>query len=167
MNPLIALAVAAGVLAVPWVYLFVMVFSLPVWVSFIASGSYFAAGGQVEGLKKAGATVILGVIYGAITAAIWLSIGGPNAATPAMIWLLSAVVGVVVFIAVVESKIDALSFVPGIFFGFGSYFGVFLGKVDMANILPSSIDTLLSVVIGIVFAYIIQFVAGMLTKKDS
>ncbi len=167
MNPLLALAAAAGILAVPWVYLFVLIFKLPVWVSFIAGGSFFSAGGQVEGLKKAGATDILGILYGAITAAVWLTVGGANAATSAMIWFLSLIVGIVVFLAVVESKIELLSFVPGIFFGFGSFFGVFLGKADLANIIPATRDTLLSIVIGIIFAYIIQYVAGLITKKDS
>lgn len=166
MNPLMALAVVAGILAIPWVYLFVMILKLPVWVSFIAGGSFFAAGGGIEGLKKAGATNILGLIYGAITTAIWLNVGGADAGTSTMILFLSLIVGIVVFLAVVQSKISLLSFVPGVFFGFGTYFGVFLGKGETANIIPASQDVLLSIAIGIIFAYIIAYVSGLVTKKE-
>ena len=167
MSALIALSVVAGVVAIPWVYLFILVFKLPVWVSFIAGGSFFAAGGGNEGLKKSIAADIVGVIYGIITAAIWLNIGGADALTPAMIWLLSLIVGIVVFLAVYETKISLLSFVPGVFFGFGSFFGVFLGNPVIANIIPAAVQAALAIVIGIIFAYIIGYVSGLLTKKES
>lgn len=165
MSALVALSVVAGILAIPWVYLFIMVFKLPVWVSFVAGGSFFAAGAGNEGLKKSLAADILGIIYGIITAAIWLKVGGANALSPAMIGLLSLIVGVVVFLAVFETKIALLSFAPGVFFGFGSYFGVFLGKPGLDNIIPAAIQTALGMVIGIIFAYIIGYISGLLTKK--
>lgn len=166
MSALVALSVVAGVLAIPWVYLFIMVFKLPVWVSFVAGGSFFAAGAGNEGLKKALAADILGIIYGLITAAIWLNVGGADALTPAMIGLLSFIVGIVVFLAVYETKISLLSFAPGIFFGFGSYFGVFLGNPTIDNIIPAAVQAALGMVIGIIFAYIIGYVSGILTKKE-
>lgn len=47
-----ALAVVFGLASIPWTYAFVAELHLPLWPSFIASATFYAAGGSLEGLKR-------------------------------------------------------------------------------------------------------------------
>lgn len=117
-NDTWALAVVFGLASMPWTYAFVAELHLPLWPSFIASATFFAAGGSVEGLKRGYASNFTGIVYAAATIWIVEAFFGGGVVT------LSVVVGVFMFLASLHDYIPLLSFTPGGFFGYATMFGV-------------------------------------------
>lgn len=114
-----ALAVAFGLASVPWTYAFVAGLGIPLWPSFVASATYFAADADgVRGAKRAAASILAGVSYAALTIVV------VNAALGGGAVALSLVVGVFMFLATLHAFVPALSFTPGAFFGYATLFGV-------------------------------------------
>lgn len=112
------LAVVFGLASVPWTYAFVAGLHIPLWPSFIASATFYAAGGGLQGLKRGYASNAAGILYGAAT--LWLVdafLGGGVVA-------LSVVVGAFMFLASLHARVETLSFTPGGFFGFATLFSV-------------------------------------------
>lgn len=116
-NETWALAVAFGLAAVPWTYVFVAGLDLPLWPSFVASASFFAAGGGLDGLLRGYAANLSGIAYAVATLALVGAVGGGPLA-------LSLVVGAFMFVASAQSFVPQLSFTPGAFFGYATLFGV-------------------------------------------
>jgi hypothetical protein len=114
----VALAVVFGLASVPWTYAFVAGFELPLWPSFIASASFYAAGGGLEGLKRGYASNAAGILYG--TATLWVVDGLLGGGVLA----LSVVVGAFMFLASLHERVELLSFTPGGFFGYATLFSV-------------------------------------------
>lgn len=112
-----ALALVFGLASVPWTYAFV-VSGVPLWPSFIASASFYAAGGSVDGLKRAFASNVAGIVYAAATIAFVATTfdGGVIA--------LSVTVGVFMLLASLHEYVPLLSFTPGGFFGYATMFSV-------------------------------------------
>src|SRR5213082_43972 len=108
MDMLKALAVSIGVLIALWVKVGAMA-SLAVPAGIVAWACFFAAGGKVQGLQKAIAANLSGVIW------VWIAmtlIGGTGTSNLAFIFI-----GIVAFLIVIQSKIALLSFIPGGFCG--------------------------------------------------
>ena len=112
-----ALAVAFGLASVPWTYAFVAGLGLPLWPSFVASASFFAAGGGLDGLLRSSLGNVLGILYAATTIAIVGAIGGGPA-------VLAVVVGAFMLLASLQAFARRLDFVPAAFFGYATLFGV-------------------------------------------
>ncbi len=115
MDMLMALAVSIGVLM----------------AGIVAWACFFAAGGKTQGLQKTIASTLSGVVW------VWLAmtlIGMMNMGSYA--WV---IIGIVAFILVIQSKLPALSFIPGAFCG--------------------------ALVAGAVLGYISEMGAGMIAKK--
>jgi len=117
------LAIVFGVVSVPWTYGFVAGLGIPLWPSFVASATYFAArrdgAGDARGraLLRALASNGAGIAYAAGTLAVVAAVdGGPV--------VLSLVVGVAMFLAALHGAIPVVSFAPGGFFGFATLFSV-------------------------------------------
>lgn len=98
-----ALAVVFGLASIPWTYAFVAELHLPLWPSFIASASFYAAGGGVWGLKRGYASNFAGIVYAAVT------IGLVNAYLGGGVVALSVVVGAFMFLASVHSVAPVLA----------------------------------------------------------
>jgi hypothetical protein len=113
-----ALAVVFGLASVPWTYAFVAELQLPLWPSFIASATFYAAGGGLEGLKRGYASNFAGIVYAAAT--IWVVNGFLGGGIVA----LSVVVGAFMFLASLHDYVPLLSFAPGGFFGYATMFSV-------------------------------------------
>ena len=113
-----ALAVVFGLASVPWTYGFVAGLDIPLWPSFIASATYYAAGEGTRALLEGYASNAAGVVYAAATLAVvdGLLGGGPVA--------LAVVVGAFMFLASVHGAVPLLSFAPGGFFGYATMFSV-------------------------------------------
>lgn len=113
-----SLATVFGIASVPWTYAFVAVLHVPLWPSFVASATYYAAGDGVEALLRGYASNFAGIVYAAATLAIvdWTLGGGPLA--------LAIVVGAFMFLASLHGAVPLLSFTPGGFFGYATMFGV-------------------------------------------
>src|SRR6266853_132205 len=139
MNMLMALAVSIGVLIALWVKFGAMIapgLAIAVPAGIIAWACFFAAGGKTQGLQKAIAANLSGVVW-ALIANLVISAAGLQS----MAWI---VIGVVAFCIVMQSKVAALSFIPGGFAG---------AAVTVA------------LVAGAVLGYISEMGAGMIAKK--
>src|SRR6266513_4689217 len=106
MDMLTALALSIGILIALWVKVGTMA-SLLVPAGIVAWACFFAAGGRTQGLQKTIAATLSGVVW------VWLAmtlIGMMNMGSYA--WV---IIGIVAFILVIQSKLPALSFIPGAF----------------------------------------------------
>lgn len=113
-----ALALVFGLASIPWTYAFVAELHLPLWPSFIASATFYAAGGSLEGLKRGYASTVAGIVYA--TATIWIV----DAFFAGDVVALSVVVGVFMFLVGLHDYVSLLSFTPGGYFGYATMFGI-------------------------------------------
>lgn len=116
-NETWALAVAFGVAAVPWTYAFVAGLRLPLWPSFVASASFFAAGGGLDGLVRSYAGNLAGIAYAVATLVVVAAVGGGPLA-------LALVVGAFMLLASLHAFLPRLDYAPAVFFGYATLFGV-------------------------------------------
>lgn len=116
-NETWALAVAFGLASVPWTYTFVAGLHLPLWPSFVASASFFAAGGGLRGLVRSYLGNLAGILYAVATIAVVAAVGGGPVA-------LSLVVGAFMLLASLHALVPGLDFAPAAFFGYATAFGV-------------------------------------------
>ena len=165
MPKLFALALTVGVLAVIDTWLFGLgafkALNLQVWMSFIAWGVHFMAGGKVQGIKASALSMSFGALVGmcaAIVAGGVLSGLGGLAAPVA--------VGVGAALIVLASKVPLLEAIPAGFYGFACIFALIL--LPSPNTAPTAaiVPTILSIVIGSAFGYVSEVVTDMLAKKD-
>lgn len=113
-----ALAVVFGLASVPWTYAFVAGLDIPLWPAFIASATFYAADGGLDGLERGYASNAAGIAYGAATLALVDGLLGGG------VLALSLVVGAAMFLASLHGAIPLLSFTPGGFFGYATLFSV-------------------------------------------
>lgn len=164
MPAVIALAASVGLLAVldTWLFVGPLAAALPglVWISFIAWGCHFHSGGGTKGAT----TAVVGMSWGALVgmAAVMLA-NGPLAgasqfAAPIAVGLGAAVI-------CLSSKLPTLATIPASVYGFAAIAGPILlaGMAPQDAILP----TIASVIIGAVFGYVSEWLAGALTKKGA
>lgn len=149
-----SLAVAFGVASVPWTYAFVAG-GVPLWPSFIASATFYAAGGGLDGLARGYASNLAGIVYGAATLAIVAAVGGGTVA-------LSLVVGAFMLLASLHEFVDLLSFTPGGFFGYATLFSVHAAGATAFGVAGLPGETLAAVVSMLAGACI-----GLVTERAS
>lgn len=139
------LAAVFGLASVPWTYAFVAGFHVPLWPSFVASATVYAAGGGRDGLVRGCASNVAGVAYAAVTLAV------VNAALGGGVVALSVVVGAFMFLASLHDFVPLLSFTPGAFFGYATLFSVHAAAETAFGVpgLPGqTLATLVAVVVG-------------------
>lgn len=135
-----ALAVVFGVASVPWTYGFVAGLDIPLWPSFIASATYYAAGEGARALLEGYASNLAGIGYAAATLAVvdgFLG-GGPVA--------LAVVVGAFMFLASLHGAVPLLSFTPGAFFGYAAMFSVHAADATAFGVPGLTGETLAAIV---------------------
>ena len=140
-----ALALVFGLASVPWTYVFVTG-DVPLWPSFIASASFYAAGGGLDGLSRAYASNITGIAYAAATLAVVGVVGGGPVA-------LSFVVGGFMLLASLHEFVPLLSFTPGAFFGYATMFSVNAAKATVfgvSGLAGQTLAAILSMFVGAV-----------------
>jgi hypothetical protein len=140
-----ALAVVFGLAAIPWTYAFVAGLSLPLWPSFIASATFYAAGGDLHGLKRGYASNSAGIIYAAITLWIVNTVLGGGALA------LSVVVGVFMSLAVLDEYVPVLSYTPGGFLGYATMFSVHAtdtGAFGLTGLTGETLAAVMAMLIG-------------------
>lgn len=155
MNMLTALAVSIGVLIALWVKVGGMLFptvALAVPAGIIAWACFYAAGGKMQGLQKTVAANLSGVVW------VWIAMALIAAANLGnFAWI---IIGVVAFLIVVQSKVGALSFIPGAFCGAAVAAGSGAGTDITANVMVA-----LALVAGAVLGWISEAGAGAIAKK--
>lgn len=155
MDTLTALAVSIGVLIALWVKFGGMLapgLAIAVPAGIIAWACFFAAGGKTKGLQKTIASNLSGVVW------VWLAmtlIGAMSIGSIA--WV---IIGVVAFLIVMQSKVAALSFIPGGFVGAAVTAASGAGTDIKANLMVA-----VALVAGAVLGYVSEMGAGMIAKK--
>ena len=153
MDVLVALAVSIGILIAAWTYIALgTAAALPVWAGIIAWGCFFAAGGKTTGLTKTIASNLSGVLWAYLALLAANSFGGG-------VPVLSVCVGVAALFMVLQSKIAALSFIPGAFLGAATAVSVVVG----AN--GTWTRTIIALVAGAVLGYLSEALAGAIARK--
>lgn len=152
MDVLVALAISIGVLIAVWTYVALGVAALPVWAGIIAWGCFFAAGGKTAGLTKTIASNLSGVLWAFLALTAWKSFGGG-------VPVLSVLFGIAALFMVLQSKIPALSFIPGAFLGAATAVSVVVG----AN--GTWTRTIIALVAGALLGYLSEMLAGAMTRR--
>jgi hypothetical protein len=152
MDVLVALAVSIGILIAAWTYVALGPAALPVWAGIVAWGCFFAAGGKTTGLTKTIASNLSGVLWAYLALLAANSFGGG-------VPVLSVCVGVAALFMVLQSKIAALSFIPGAFLGAATAVSVVVG----AN--GTWTRTIIALIAGAVLGYLSEALAGAITRK--
>jgi uncharacterized protein DUF1097 len=150
MDMLTALALSIGVLIALWVKVGTMA-SLLVPAGIVAWACFFAAGGKVQGLQKTTAATLSGVVW------VWLAmtlVGMMSMGSWA--WV---IIGVVAFMLVLQSRVPALSFIPGAFCG--AAVTAWAAPTDLKGYLMVAV----ALVAGAVLGYVSEMGAGLLAKK--
>ncbi|WP_276271572.1 DUF1097 domain-containing protein [Haloarcula litorea] len=142
-----ALAVVFGLASVPWTYAFVAGLGLPLWPSFIASATFYAAGDGIDGLARGYASNATGIVYAALTLVVVDRLLGGGVVA------LSVVVGVFMFLASLHEFVPLLSFTPGGFFGYATMFSVHAAEataVGLTGLAGETLAAVLSMFLGAV-----------------
>jgi hypothetical protein len=162
MNIITALAIVIGALAAvaTWLCLGTPL-GLQVWALFIGWGSFFHSGGKEAGLKNSA----INHIWGAIVAAVALIV---VAAVAGNVIVTSLIVGISVVVLVLGAHLPLLSTIPAAVYGYAStaafclLTGVALG--DIGAVLKAAAITVISMIIGNVFGYVSEKIAGSVAK---
>lgn len=152
MDLLLALGISIGVLIAGWTYVALGPGALPVWAGIVAWGCFFAAGGKTTGLTKTIASNLSGVLWAFLAIQAATMLGGGTA-------ILSACVGVAAFGMVLQSKVSALSFIPGAFLGAATAVSVVVGASGTWT------NAVIALVAGAVLGYVSEMLAGAMAKK--
>jgi hypothetical protein len=155
-NETWALAVVFGLASIPWTYAFVAGLHTPLWPSFIASATFYAAGDGLEGLAQGYASNTTGIIYAAFTLAIVDGFLGGGVVA------LSVVVGAFMFLASLHEFVPLLSFTPGGFFGYATMFSIHAAEATTFGLTGLPGETLAAVV-----SMLIGAVIGITTDQMS
>jgi len=153
-----ALALAFGLASVPWTYAFVAGLHLPLWPSFVASASFFAAGGGLDGLVRGYFGNLAGIGYAVSTILVTGAVGGGPVA-------LSFVVGAFMLLASLHAFVPGLSFTPAAFFGYATMFGVHAAGADafgLTGIAGEGTAAVVSMLIGACIGLAVERTAGEL-----
>ena len=150
MDYLNAIGITIGVLAGLLVILPASL-NLIGWVCFVSWACYYAAGAGVEGLKKAIASNITGLVYGFLM--VWGAgiLGFPYA--------IGITVAIFAFCMCLQAHISILSFIPGAFCGAAAYFG----NGAKPEII---VAVVISLILGAVLGYVSDISGKAIMKKD-
>ena len=167
MSANTALAISVGVLGAvaTWLFLGPLGGALAIWAAFIAWGCFFHCGGQEQGLQSA----ILNNAAGAIIAGITLFVVTQTGLADTLglpIWA-AICVGVGVAAIVLLSNVPVFAAVPAQVYGFASVVAYTLMKDAAGSLTAASLENpivvvILSMIIGAIFGFVSEKVAGML-----
>ena len=171
MSLLTALAISLGVLGgvATWLFLGPLAgFSLQIWAAFIAWGCFFHCGGKDSGLGQTIAANIAGAIIAGITLFFVVSTGVADA-LGLPIWA-GICVGIGVAAMCLLANVPMFSSIPAQVYGFAATAGYSL-LADKANIVTAPtlanpvLIIIISMVIGAIFGYVSEKVAGQLVSS--
>jgi hypothetical protein len=163
MNIITALAIVIGALAAVATYLCLGTpLGLQVWALFIGWGCFFHAGGKEAGLKNSA----VNHIWGAVVAAIALIIIGNVAGS---VLITSVLVGLSVVVLVLGAHLPLLSTIPAAVYGYASTAAFTLltgvGLADASAVGKAAGIVVVSMIVGNVFGYVSEKIAGSLAKS--
>jgi len=166
MDLVTALAISIGILGGIATFLFLSPFGmgLQIWAAFIAWGCFYHCGGKEPGLQS----TILCTAAGAIIAGITLIVASASigASLPAAVWV-AICVGLGVAAMVLLANVPLFASIPAQVYGFASVVALALlpatpGSMTAVSMANPVIAIILSMIVGAVFGYVSEKVAGML-----
>jgi hypothetical protein len=161
MTMLIALAISISLLAIGATWLFLVplaALNAQVWQGFIAWACHYHSGGKLAGTQTTIVCMSFGALVGMAAVLLAGQIGffGQLAAPVA--------VGIGAAVIVLSAHLKLLSTIPASVYGFAAIAGLILlgdGMTATAAFLP----TVLSIVVGALFGFVSEFIAGKLAKQ--
>jgi hypothetical protein len=161
-NDTWALALVFGLASVPWTYAFVAGLGIPLWPSFVASATFYAAGDGMDGLTRGYASNAAGIIYAALTLAVVDGLLGGG------IVALSVVVGAFMFLASLHEFVPLLSFTPGGFLGYATMFSVHAAEATafgLTGLRGETLAAVLSMLLGAVIGLTTDEVSSAVERR--
>ena len=157
-----ALAISLGVLGAvaTWLFLGPLGGALAIWAAFIAWGCYYHCGGKESGLQS----TILCTAAGAVIAGITLKVAGLSIGLPEVMWT-AICVGLGVAAMVLLANVPLFASIPAQVYGFASTIAYAMlkgGSVTAASLENPVAVIILSMIIGAIFGYVSEKIAGML-----
>lgn len=162
MTLLIALTISIGLLAIVATWLFLgplAALQMQIWQAFIAWASHYHNGGKTEGTKK----TIVCMAFGAVVGMLSVMLAGQLGALGAL--AAPVAVGIGAAVIVLAAHVGLLSTIPSSVYGFASVAGLILLGKDMSPT-AAIVPTLLSIVVGALFGWASEALAGKLTKSS-
>ncbi len=167
MSTNTALAISVGVLGAiaTWLFLGPLGGALAIWAAFIAWGCFFHCGGKEHGLQSA----ILCNAAGAIIAGLTLIVATKAGLADRLglpVWA-AICVGIGVAAMVLLANIPLFATIPAQVYGFASVVAYTLMKDAAGSLMAPTLENpvvvvILSMIIGAIFGYVSEKVAGML-----
>lgn len=163
MHIITALAISIGALAVVATWLCLGTgLGLQVWALFIGWGCFYHSGGKTDGLVKSAINHVWGVVIATIALIVVATVGGSVIVT-------SIIVGISVVVLVMGAHMPQLSTIPAAVYGYASTaaFSLLTGVAlaDPMAAIKAGTVVLASLVIGNLFGFVSEKLAGMLTSK--
>jgi tetrahydromethanopterin S-methyltransferase subunit C len=157
-----ALAISLGVLGAvaTWLFLGPLGGMLAIWAAFIAWGCYYHSGGKETGLQSTIICTAVGAVVGGIT----LKLAGMSIGLPETMWT-AMCVGLGVAAMVLLANVPMFASIPAQVYGFASTVAYAMlkgGSVTEASMANPVVVIILSMILGAVFGYVSEKVAGML-----
>ena len=165
MDLISALAVSIALLGGLATYLFLTLgMGLQIWAAFIGWAAYYHCGGQTKGLMDSIAGAVWGAVMAAAAFALMPILGLPGALGAAV------AVALTVFVMIMGAKVPLLSSIPAAVYGYASTAALTLGAgallKDVGGVMGiPAVSVIVSMIIGAIFGYISQQLAGALTKS--
>lgn len=172
MNLVTALALAIGAMSVLLTWLFVGPMAglgLSLWAAFIAWGSFFHCGGGEKGLQDS----LLAAIWGAVCATVALVLANSGALAGLGSMALPVIVGATVGMMVLGAHVPMFAAIPAAVYGYAATAAFALMGNHVGDALSMGIGTMpamnviVSMVIGGVFGYVSEKIAGALASKTA
>ncbi|MGB8397316.1 DUF1097 domain-containing protein [Bradyrhizobium sp.] len=171
MDIITALAVSIGLLAgvATWLFLGPMGgLGLSLWAVFVAWASFYHCGGKEAGLQKTIVHNVFGAFLGwlALTAVSQMPLG---ATLGVPLWA-AICVAITVFVLVIAAKNPMFSDIPAAVFGYASVAALALAGGKLSAVTSGSLENpliniVISMVIGALFGYASEKIAGAIVKK--
>ena len=165
MNLINALSISIGVLAAVATYLSLGTgLGLQVWALFLGWGSFYHAGGKMDGLKNSA----INHVWGAVLAALALFAIGTVAGS---VLVTSIIVGISVVILVLGAHTPALATIPAGVYGYAStaafclLTAVALG--DITAVFKATAVVVVSLIVGNIFGLVSEKAAGLMVKTEA
>ncbi|WP_428425342.1 DUF1097 domain-containing protein [Methylibium sp.] len=162
MPMLIALAISIGVLAVVATWLFLgplAALNFQIWQAFVAWASFYHCGGKTAGAR----TTVICMSFGALIGALSVMLAGQLGALGAL--AAPVAVGIGAAAIVLAAHVGLLATIPACVYGFACVAGLILLK-GVAP-LDALVPTIGSIVLGAIFGWVSETVAGKLTKPSA
>jgi hypothetical protein len=155
----IKLAIVVGLLAGGWAYFALTVgkigdITLYAWPVFLSWALFFAAGANLEAVKKVSISQVWGIAWGWLSVTIGIEVLGGTLGVPLGVGL--AVMVLAALIVILMTDVKFLSFGPGAFAAWAVFFGTGFDTVS----------ALLMLLVGVLFGYLSVTITGMISKKS-